>query len=80
MNFSGTEARGGFFPEGGNSVLRVLWCPHTVSFLRAPTHLHPHPQSKRTLSAHPGQHFIFVDLLEDGHSKGCQQTPRCRFG
>ena len=80
MSFSRSRARGRFAAAGGNTVFGLSWCLHTVSFLQAPTPLHPCPHCRRIISAHPGQHFISVDLLEDGHSKGCEQTPHCRFG
>ena len=52
------------------SALRNL---HTVFLVAAPapSHFHPRPQYGRSPgSPCPRKHWIFVDLLEDGHSEG----------
>ena len=80
MVFSGPKAMDGLARSCSNYVSCVSAIFIVLSFIAAPTHLHPRPQCRK-ISCLPRlpHHLIFVDLLEDGHSEGYALMHRCSF-
>ena len=80
MVFSGPKAMDGLARSCSNYVSCVSAIFRVLSFIAAPTHLHPRPQCRK-ISCLPRlpHHLIFVDLLEDGHSEGYALMHRCSF-